>query len=95
MKITNVKITLKTNEAPLKAFASITFEKCFVVHDLRIINTKDKTFVAMPSKKVKDVNRISPPIHKDIAHPINKEMRQLIEDEVLKEYQKTLEDYKI
>ena len=90
IQITEVKISLKPNQEPLKAFASITFENCFVVHDLRVIKAKGKVFVAMPSKKIKDANRVHE-IHKDIAHPINKEMRQLIEDKVLEEYKKSVE----
>jgi len=91
IKITEVKITLKPNQEPLKAFASVTFEKCFVIHDLRIIKVNEKIFLAMPSKKIKHPNQIQP-FYKDIAHPINKNMREHIEDAVLKEYEKTLEN---
>ena len=90
IKITDIKITLKPNQEPLKAFASITLQKCFVIHDLRIIKANDKIFVAMPSKKIKHPNQTQT-FYKDIAHPINKDMRDLIEDSVLKEYKKTLE----
>ena len=89
IQITEVKISLRPEQDPLKAFASITFEGCFVVHDLRIINTKGKTFVAMPSKKIKDHNQDSER-HKDIAHPINREMRELIEKTVLEKYKETV-----
>lgn len=90
IKITDVRISLRANQDPLKAFASITFEDCFVIHDLRIIKTEGKIFVAMPSKKIIDGNRNSE-FHKDVAHPINKEMRDLIEKTVLQKYQKTIE----
>jgi len=89
IKITEVKIALKPNQEPLKAFASVTFEKCFVIHDLRIIKVNGKMFVAMPSKKVKHPNQTES-YYKDIAHPINKSMRELIENSVLQEYEKTL-----
>ena len=78
MKITDIKINLVGGE-PLKAFASITFDSCFVVHDLRVIRTENKMFVAMPSKKL-------PQGHKDIVHPITKEMREEIERAVLQAY---------
>ena len=84
MKITEIKINLVRNQNPLKAFASITIEDCFVVHDLRIIKTEDKIFVAMPSKRVPDGNREQE--YKDIAHPINKETRDEIEKMVLDKY---------
>lgn len=89
IKITEVKITLKPNQEPLKAFASITFEKCFVIHDLRIIKVNEKMFVAMPSKKITPPNQTQT-YYKDIVHPINKDMRKYIEDTVLEEYEKTL-----
>ena len=34
MEITDVKINLTPDQPPLKAFASITFDNCFVVHNL-------------------------------------------------------------
>ena len=91
MKITDVKINLMPNQEPLKAFVSITFDNCFVIHDLRIIKTQGKTFVAMPSKKVRDGNR-QVDTYKDIAHPINPETRNLIEKTVLEKYQSTVQD---
>ena len=75
---------------PLKAFASIIFDDCFVIHDLRIIKTPNRMFVAMPSKKINSGNRVGDS-YKDIAHPIKQEMRSLIEETVLKKYKETLE----
>ena len=91
MKITEVKINLAPDQLPLLAFGSITFEHCFVVHDLRIIRKSDgKIFVAMPSKKIKDGNRIKPK-YKDIAHPINQETREIIHKALIEKYQQMLE----
>ena len=90
MKITDIKVSLMPDQPPLKAFASITFDDCFVVHDLRIIKVRDKVFVAMPSKKIKDGNRTGD-FYKDVAHPIKKEMRSLIEEAVLREYEEALQ----
>src|SRR5262245_17310859 len=36
----------------LKAFCSITFDNCFVVRDLKIIDGSNGPFVAMPSRKL-------------------------------------------
>ena len=90
MKITEVKINLMPGQDPLKAFASIIFDDCFVIHDLRIIKTPNRMFVAMPSKKITSGNRVGDS-YKDIAHPIKQEMRTLIEETVLKKYKETLE----
>ena len=91
MKITDVKISLMSNQEPLKAFVSITFDECFVVHDLRVIKTQGKTFVAMPSKKIRNGNR-EVDSYKDIAHPINSEMRDTIEKAVLEKYKSAVQD---
>ncbi len=91
MKITEIKINLMSRRDPLKAFASITIDDCFVIHDLRVIKTENKLFVAMPSKKIKDGNS-DKDIHKDIAHPINKTTRDEIENAVLEEYQNTIKE---
>ena len=89
MKITSVKITIVPNEDRLKAYASITFDNCFAVHDLKVIRTDDKLFVAMPSKRHKNKN-----IFRDIAHPLDKETRSLIQKAVFKEYEKTLHQFR-
>ena len=90
MEITEVKINLMPGQDPLKAYASIIFDNCFVVHDLRVIKTPEKTFVAMPSKKIKSGNRLEDS-YKDIAHPIKKEMRIVIEKAVLDQYEQTVQ----
>ena len=88
MKITAVKITIISNEERLKAYASITLDDCFIVHDLKVIRTKDKIFVAMPSKA--DKNKTT---FRDIAHPINKETRSMIQKAVFSEYEQTLQKF--
>lgn len=83
MKITDVKV-FPVNEDRLKAYVSITFEACFVVRDLKIIQGPNGLFVAMPSKKRKDGQ------FRDIAHPLNQEMRKEIEDAVFDAYEAEL-----
>ena len=91
MKITDVKVNLATHQEPLKAFASITLDDCFVVHDLRIIKTADKMFVAMPSKKLPGGN-FRKDTYKDIVHPINQHTRKMIEESVLSKYQSVIQE---
>jgi stage V sporulation protein G len=79
MNITEVKV-FSVNEDKLKAYASITFDNCFVVRNLKVINGNNGLFVAMPSVKRKDGT------YQDIAHPLNNEMRKVIETKVLEEY---------
>ncbi len=88
MEITEVKVyPVEKNEKKvdrLKAFASVIFDNCFIVRDLRIINGTKGLFVAMPSRKKKDGT------YKDMAHPLNSEMRNKIESAILKEYYRML-----
>jgi len=51
--ITEVRIKLMDEPGErLKAFCSITFDDCFVVRDLKIIEGASGPFVAMPSRKL-------------------------------------------
>ncbi len=53
MQITEVRIKLMDDpQDRLKAFCSITFDDCFVVRDLKIIEGTTGPFVAMPSRKL-------------------------------------------
>lgn len=83
MEITEVKV-FPVNEEKLKAYVTIIFDNCFVVRDLKIINGNTGLFVAMPSKKRKDGT------FRDIAHPLNSELRTSIEKTVLKAYEEEL-----
>lgn len=81
MKITDVRVRLVKNEdSKLKGVASVTFDECFVVHDIKIIDGPDGFFIAMPSRKGKDGTI------KDIAHPINTETREVLVQSVLNAY---------
>ncbi|KIX15892.1 septation regulator SpoVG [Dethiosulfatarculus sandiegensis] len=81
MEVTEVKV-FPVDEERLKGYATITFDKCFVIRDLKIINGNSGLFVAMPSKKRKDGT------YQDVAHPLNSDTRRMIEDKVLNEYQR-------
>ena len=83
MEVTEVKV-FPVNEDKLKAYATITFDQCFIVRDLKVIHGQGGLFVAMPSKKRKDGT------YKDTAHPINTETRTMIETKVLAEYDREL-----
>jgi stage V sporulation protein G len=79
MEITDVKV-IPVDDEKLKAFVSIVFDQCFVVTDIKVIHGPKGLFVSMPSKKRKDGT------FKDIAHPLNNQMRQYLEEKVLSVY---------
>lgn len=84
MDITDVKI-FPVDEDKLRAYVTITLDGCFVVRDLKVIQGTGGLFVAMPAKKRKDG------AYKDIAHPLNAEMRERLERTVLDEYERVLQ----
>lgn len=71
MKITDVRVRLvKKDDSKLKGVASVTFDECFVVHDIKIIEGNEGYFIAMPSRKTGEGE------FKDVAHPIKSETRE-------------------
>ena len=81
VKITEVRVFPKTDKInKLCAFANITFDGCFVVRGLKVLEGTKGLFVVMPSRKVKGDD------YRDIAHPITAEFKDYIQQEVLKAY---------
>ena len=84
MRITDVRIRKIAKEGKMKAIVSITLDDEFVVHDIKVIEGEKGLFIAMPSRKTTTGE------YKDIAHPINSQTREQIQDIILKEYQQAL-----
>ena len=82
MDITDIRIKRVESDNKLKAYVTITFDNCFVVHNLKIIMGQFGRFVAMPSRKTRDGE------FKDIAHPINSDFRRKIQARILEEFDK-------
>ncbi len=82
MEITSVKITKVEGNMRVKGVASITIDNCFVVHNIKIIESQKGLFIGMPSVKTADGS------FKDIAHPIDTEARDKIQKAILEEYEK-------
>ena len=122
MEITEVRIKLmEDSDDRLQAFCSVTFDNCFVVRDLKIIDGTNGPFVAMPSRKltshchqcgtknhlkaqycnqcgarlrddrtVRDAEGRAK-LYADIAHPINSQCREMIQNRVIAEFRTELE----
>lgn len=82
MQITDVWIYRKRDTKRLKAYANIIFDNAFAVRDLTIMDGSKGLFVAMPSRKLPSGKYL------DVAHPVTKEMRNLIQAEVLEAYRR-------
>ena len=84
MEITQVRV-FPVDEDKLKAFASIIFDNCFVVSDIRVIHGNHGMFISMPSKKRRNGT------FRDIAHPLNSETRRMIEEHILARYREMVD----
>ena len=80
MEITDIRNKKVASEGKMKAVASVTFDNAFAVHDVKVIEGPEKLFVAMPSRRTPDGE------YRDIAHPINSDMRNMLESKVLAAY---------
>ena len=81
MNITQVKV-FPVSEEKLKAYVSIVLDECFLVSDLKVIQGPNGLFISMPSKRKKNGE------FKDVAHPLNRETRELMERRILEEYER-------
>lgn len=84
MRITDVRVRKMTQDSKMKAVVSITIDDEFVVHDIKVIEGEKGLFIAMPSKKATDGE------YRDIAHPINSDTRERIQNIILDSYEKAL-----
>ena len=82
MKITSVNVRkIEKEESRMKGIASVLLDDSFAVHDIRIIEGDNGLFIAMPSRKTSTGG------YRDIAHPINPEVRSMFEDAILEAYE--------
>ena len=80
MQITDIKIRKFFDEGPMKAIASVTFDNCLAVHDVKVIYARERFFIVMPSRKNPDGS------YRDIVHPINSDFRAELEEAVIDAY---------
>ncbi len=81
MVITDIKIRkVFDDEGPMKAVVSVTLDDQLALHDIKVIYAKEKYFIVMPSKKNPDGT------YRDVAHPINSDFRERLNDAVLDAY---------
>ena len=87
MKITEVKVYPVNEGGRLRAYATLVFDNSFIIRDLKVIEGENgRLFVSMPSRRKKDGT------FRDIAHPLNSEMRTEVEQKIIHEYNNTNKD---
>ena len=86
MKITDIKVRKLLDSGKLRGVISITLDDAFAVHDIKVIQGENRLFVAMPSR------RDEKGTFRDVVHPINSELRNELETQILSAYQRELEN---
>lgn len=81
MEITDIRVRRVDSQGKLKAYVTVTFDGCFVVHNVKVIEGNDRVFIAMPSRKTRNGD------YKDVAHPITSEFRTMLQDTIVSAYE--------
>ena len=87
MEITDIQFRHLNQEGRLRALVSVTFDRTFAVHDIKVIDGPDRLFLAMPSRRLPDGR------YRDIVHPVGPNMREKLEDALLSEYQELMQHH--
>ncbi len=83
MEITSVSVRkIEKEGSRMKGMASIVLDNSFAVHDIRVIEGDNGLFIAMPSRKTATGG------YRDIAHPINPDVRKMFQEAILEAYDK-------
>lgn len=86
MNITDIRVRKVEKEGKMRAVVSVTIDSVFVVHDIKVIEGEKGLFIAMPSRKTTDGE------YRDVAHPINSETRQQMQQQILEAYEKAFDE---
>jgi len=81
MEITDIRVRRVDSQGKLKAYVTVTFDNCFVVHNVKVIDGNDRVFIAMPSRKTRNGE------FKDVAHPISSEFRNELQERIVAAYE--------
>ena len=84
MQITDIKVRKLFDDGPMKAVISVTFDGQLAVHDIKVINARERLFIVMPSRKSPDET------YRDIVHPITADFRKTLEEQILEKYEEAL-----
>ncbi|MCX8058779.1 MAG: SpoVG family protein [Spirochaetes bacterium] len=80
MEITNIKVTKVNGRNRLLGYVSVTFDNCFVVHNIALYDTDKGRKIVMPRR------RTSKGEYKDVAHPTVNEFREFLTNAISEAY---------
>ncbi len=71
------------DDGPTVAIATVELDGQWMIHGVRVVQTGDKLFVALPQRKTqKDGNDV----YYDVVHPLRREIRESLDAAVLQAY---------
>lgn len=89
MEITSIRIKKNYKDTSILGVASVQFDNCLVIHDIKLVKINGKRMLSFPNKRTKryvmengDYTELN--TYTDIVHPSNSEFRQYVENEVFK-----------
>lgn len=80
MKVTNVNLKKVEEKGAVKAYATVILDDSLAIHNIRLIEGKERLFIAFPSYKDKNE------AYHDYVHPIVSNLRETIEKAILDKY---------
>ncbi len=80
MKVTNVNLKKVEEKGVVKAYATVILDDSLAIHNIRLIEGKERLFIAFPSYKDKNE------AYHDYVHPIVSNLRETIEKAILDKY---------
>ncbi len=81
MEISDIKIRKTMHEGRLRAVVSITIDNAIAIHDIKLVQGDERLFVAMPSRREDNG------VFRDIIHPISSEVRDELEEKIVRAYE--------
>ncbi len=85
MEISDIKIRKTMHEGRLRAVVSITIDNAIAIHDIKLVQGDERLFVAMPSRREDNG------VFRDIIHPISSNIRDELEEKIVKAYQEYIQ----
>lgn len=86
MKISEIKIRRLMNDGRLRALVSVVLEDTLAIHDIKIINGRNRLFIAMPSRPTGDGT------YRDVVHPLHNDLREQFESQIISAYYAALKN---
>ena len=85
MEVTDVQIIKMEGKGKLLAYANIVLNEAIVLKGIKLINGERGLFIVMPAQTLirrKEIKRF------EYYHPINNDVRKLIEQAIIENYEK-------